>query len=341
MLHTAFASVAAAVAAAVAVIAAVVATAVSLAQAESEPSLQFGALFGQLKTPTSESLGAPQATLGRALFWDTRLSSNGKIACASCHMADEGSSDRRAFSVDAKNKLTSRHSQPIFNATLQTAGLRWTGDRASAAAQAEGSMTGSMGFDDKTAALVNLKKHYDKTAFATAFAGNSDAVTLKNMAVAIEAYEATLITPAPFDRYLAGETNALSAEQKEGMRNFVTIGCAGCHSGALLGGTLQMKFGLLKNYWTETKSEKIDEGKFIVTKNEADKHVFRVAMLRNIAETAPYFHDGSVAKLEDAVRIMADVQLGRKLTAGESRSIVAFLKSLSGATPKHYAPPEK
>ena len=125
------------------------------------------------------------------------------------------------------------------------------------------------------------------------------------------------------------------------MSTFVSVGCAGCHSGPLLGGMLQMEFGVLKDYWLETKSSKVDAGKFTASKNEADKHVFRVSMLRNIANTAPYFHDGSVAKLEDAVRIMADVQLGKKLTERESAAIIAFLQSLSGETPKHYAPPER
>ncbi|TAG04154.1 MAG: cytochrome-c peroxidase [Burkholderiales bacterium] len=315
-----------------------VALAVS-AQPEPEPREAFAAMFGQIKPVAQAAIDAPAAKLGRALFWDQRLSVNGKIACATCHMPEDGSSDRRQFSTDARDKPTSRHSQPIYNSTLQTAGLRWTGDRASAAAQAEGSMTGSMGFETRELALANLKKHYDAKSFAAAFPGDADPVTIKNMAQAIDVYESTLNTPAPFDRYLAGDNAALTAAQKAGMRTFVNVGCAGCHSGALLGGTLQMKFGLTKDYWLETKSKKVDEGKFAATKNEADKHVFRVAMLRNVVDTAPYFHDGSVAKLDDAVRVMASVQLGRQLTDAETASIVEFLKSLSGKRPANYAPP--
>jgi cytochrome c peroxidase len=311
------------------------------AQQPDEPREQFGAIFGRVEAPTQAAIDAPIATLGRALYWDQRLSANGKIACASCHMPEDGSSDRRTFPIDARDKTTARHSQPIYNAMLQKAGLRWIGDRATGAAQAEGSMTGSMGFENRDLALAALAKHYDKASFNTAFPSDESPVTLKNMAVAIEAYEATLNTPAPFDRYLAGDNNALTAAQKEGMRTFVSVGCAGCHSGALLGGTLQMKFGTVKDYWLETKSTKIDEGKFLATKNEADKYVFRVPMLRNIADTAPYFHDGSVAKLDDAVRVMASVQLGRQLSQSETTSIVAFLQSLSGQTPKNYAPPGK
>jgi cytochrome c peroxidase len=118
------------------------------------------------------------------------------------------------------------------------------------------------------------------------------------------------------------------------------VGCAGCHSGALLGGSMSMKFGVTKDYWLETKSTKPDEGRFLSTKKEEDKFVFRVAMLRNIANTAPYFHDGSVQKLDDAVRVMASVQLGRQLGDAETKSIVTFLESLSGSTPANYAPPK-
>jgi cytochrome c peroxidase len=311
------------------------------AQQEPEPRETLGAMFGQIKAVAQTSIDAPIASLGRALFWDERLSVNGKIACATCHMPEDGSSDRRTFPIDARGKPTSRHSQPIYNSTLQTAGLRWTGDRPSAAAQAEGSMTGSMGFDTRELALTNLKKHYDDASFVAAFPGETDPVTIKNAARAIDAYEATLNTPAPFDRYLAGDNGALTPQQKAGMRTFVNVGCAACHSGPLLGGTLQMKFGLTKHYWLETKSAKIDDGKFLATKNDADKHVFRVAMLRNITDTAPYFHDGSVAKLNDAVRIMASVQLGRQLTEAEITSIIEFMKSLSGKQPANYARPTK
>ena len=162
-----------------------------------------------------------------------------------------------------------------------------------------------------------------------------------NYGRAIEAYEATLVTPAPFDRFLAGNDAALSAAQKDGLRAFIANGCAGCHSGALLGGTMNQRFGLMKDYWLETRSAKVDVGRFSATKKEEDRYVFRVPMLRNVAKTAPYFHDGSVAELERAVRVMAAVQLGRTLDDATTKSIVAFLESLSGEVPANYAPPGK
>ena len=154
-----------------------------------------------------------------------------------------------------------------------------------------------------------------------------------------QAYQATLTTPAAFDRYLAGDDSALSARQQNGLRAFISTGCAGCHNGPHLGGMAFHRFGLVKNYWLETGSDKLDVGRFAVTKKEEDRYVFRVPMLRNVAKTAPYFHDGSVDRLDRAVRIMASVQLGRTLDDTTVTDIVAFLESLTGEVPPHYAPP--
>lgn len=150
-------------------------------QSTPEPRDQFGALFRRIEAPSQAAIDSPMAILGRALFWDERLSANGKVSCASCHMPEDGSSDRRQFSVDARGKNTSRHSQPIYNSMLQTGELRWTGDRPSGAAQAEGSMTGSMGFENRELALANLAKHYDKASFAAAFPAEESPVNRKNI----------------------------------------------------------------------------------------------------------------------------------------------------------------
>jgi cytochrome c peroxidase len=276
--------------------------------------------------------------LGRALFWDTRVSRDGRTACASCHEAGDWSSDRRLSSIDARGKPTARHSQPVFNAMGQSS-LRWIGDRANGAAQAEGSITGSMGFDKKEDVIPVLKSLDYSPAFAAAFPADADPVTPRNYGLALQAYQATLATPAPFDRFLAGDDSALDAKQREGLRAFMGAGCAACHNGPLLGGNTLQKFGLVKEYWLETKSPKIDLGRYLATKQETDKHVFRVPMLRNIAKTAPYFHDGSVDKLEDAVRIMGSVQLGRTLPESDLSAIAAFLESLSGEVPANYRTP--
>ncbi len=303
-----------------------------------DPALRqdAAATFGVVRAGTAPA--APEAALGRALYWDTRLSADGKTACASCHPASAWGADERRLSPDARGELTSRHSPTVFNASLQPA-LRWLGDRKTLEQQAEGSITGSMGFASKEAGVARLRQLQYDTGFRTAFPNDADPVSAANYGRAIAAYEATLLTPAPFDRYLAGDERALDRAQRAGLRAFMTIGCAGCHNGALLGGTTFQKFGLVKDYWLETGSEKPDIGREALTKRAEDRYYFRVAMLRNVARTAPYFHDGSVATLDRAVRVMAAVQLGRTLDETTVASIVAFLDSLTGEVPAHYAPP--
>ncbi|PYM67735.1 MAG: cytochrome-c peroxidase [Candidatus Rokuibacteriota bacterium] len=294
------------------------------------------ALFGQVKASTAAP--SPQVELGRALFWDTRLSADGKTACASCHPARDWGADRRRFSPDARGALTSRHSPTIFNSVSQPM-LRWLGDRKNGADQAESSMTGSMGFASKDAGVAKLAELEYMPKFRAAFPQDAQPLSAANYARALASYEATLTTPAPFDRFLAGDDSALTEPQKAGLKTFVSTGCAGCHNGVNLGGTTLQKFGLTKDYWLETGSEKPDPGRFAVTKKEEDRYVFRVPMLRNVAKTAPYFHDGTVERLDRAVRVMASVQLGRTLDDAAVSSIVSFLESLTGDVPSNYAPP--
>jgi cytochrome c peroxidase len=280
----------------------------------------------------------PEAELGRALYWDVRLSSDGKTSCGSCHAARDWGADRRPFSRDARGKLTSRHSPSVFNSMAQPT-LRWLGDRKTGADQAESSMTGSMGFESNQAGVERLRDAQYLAAFHKAYPDDAEPLTPRNYSRALAAYQATLVTPAAFDRFLAGDHSALNERQKNGLRAFISTGCAGCHNGPLLGGTALHRFGLVKNYWLETGSEEIDPGRYAMTKKEEDRYVFRVPMLRNIAKTAPYFHDGSVESLDRAVRIMASVQLGRALDDATVGAIVSFLESLTGEVPQHYAPP--
>lgn len=318
---------------------------VALTASGAKPSDRHAALreeaiatFGRIEAASAEAVRTPLARLGRELFWDPRLSANGRTACASCHSAADGGGDRRRFSPDARGRLTARHSQTVFNAMLQPS-LRWTGDRKSGAHQAERSLTGSMGFERADAVVPLLRRHGYEPSFRHAFPSEEDPVTPGNYARALEAYQATLVTPGPFDRYLAGEAGALDATQLRGLELFLSVGCADCHHGRLLGGSRLRKFGVTKDYWLATGSERRDEGLYESTKAEDDRYKFRVPMLRNIAETAPYFHDGSVADLKQAVQVMADVQLGGRLPEAEADALVAFLRSLSGPGPEHYAPP--
>jgi cytochrome c peroxidase len=293
------------------------------------------ALFGQVSAPAAVT---PEAELGRALYWDERVSLDGKTSCGSCHFARDWGADRRRFSPDARGALTSRHSPTIFNSMGQPA-LRWLSDRKTGADQAEGSLTGSLGFASKEAALEKLRQLDYLASFRAAYPKEAEAMTLARYGEAVAAYQATLVTPAPFDRFLGGDDAALSPVQKAGLRAFMANGCAACHSGALLGGTALQKCGVVKDYWLETGSTKVDMGRFAATKKEEDKYVFRVPMLRNVEKTAPYFHDGSVDDLGRAVRIMGSVQLGKTLDDATVAAIVAFLGSLTGEVPVNYAPP--
>jgi cytochrome c peroxidase len=308
--------------------------------ASADDTLRQDALerFGRLDAPAPAALATPEVELGRALFWDPRVSLDGKTACASCHPVADWGADKRKASIDAKGLPTSRHSPTIFNSVGQPT-LRWLGDRKNAADQAEGSMTGSMGFASKADGIAKLEELRYAAAFKVAYPGDAEAMTPANYGRAISAYEATLVTPAPFDRFLAGDDKALTEKQKAGLRTFIATGCAACHNGALLGGTTMRKFGVTRDYWLETGSAKPDVGRFATTKKEEDRYVFRVPMLRNVAKTQPYFHDGSVETLDRAVRVMAAVQLGRKLDDATAASIVDFLEALTGDAPANYAPP--
>jgi cytochrome c peroxidase len=173
--------------------------------------------------------------------------------------------------------------------------------------------------------------------FAQAFPGQADPLTADNWGKAIGTYMRTLVTPSPFDAFLTGDDHALPPSAQAGLRTFMQVGCATCHNGVGIGGGMYQKFGRVEEYWRATGTTAIDKGRVDVTQNPADAYVFKVASLRNVAMTSPYFHDGSVATLPAAVRIMARVQLGRTLTDAEVTNIVAFLRTLTGPLPAGFA----
>lgn len=293
-------------------------------------------LFGIVEH--AQSPGAPSAELGRALFWDARVSADGKTSCASCHSSADWGGDSRRVPVDARGKSMPRNSPTVFNALSQPA-LRWLADRKSGAELAEGLITGPLGFAAKPDAVERLHALGYEAQFRAAFPADAQPVSAANYARALEVYQATLATPAPFDRFLAGDASALTPREQAGLRKFIATGCAGCHGGPLLGGTTVQKFGLTRDYWTATGSKVIDPGLFAVTRKEEDRYRFRVPMLRNVAKTAPYFHDGSVESLGRAVQVMAATQLGREMDEAMAADIAAFLGSLTGTQPAHFAPP--
>jgi len=296
--------------------------------------------FGILTAPKPATPPDPVVELGHALYWDASISVNGQMSCASCHPAKAWGADSVPFSIDAKGVTNIRHTPTIFNSVYKPV-QRWLGDRTSLAQQAEGSLTGSLGFPNRDAALARLKERGYETAFRAAFPAEATPLTTKNYGIAVGAYEATLVTPGPFDRFLNGDLAALTPAQKNGLRAFLDTGCTACHAGPLLGGTDFQKFGITRDYWLATGSSNRDQGRVAITKKEEDRFVFHVPTLRNIARTGPYFHDGSVRQLDAAVRIMADLQLGVVLDEPTTRAIVAFLGTLTGPVPANYAPPTR
>jgi cytochrome c peroxidase len=250
---------------------------------------------------------ARHAALGATLFADKRLSHDGTVACASCHPLDRAGADGEAHSITADAGRTAMNTPTVFNAVYSFR-FNWTGLFDSLEAELDAPLAKAMHSDWPTLERTVRDDAAYRRAFAAAF---PDGVTVANIKEALVAFERTLVTPdAPFDRFLRGDGNALDAEAREGYRLFKEYGCSSCHQGANVGGNMLQRFGLFGG--------------------ARDPRLFRVPSLRNIARTAPYFHDGSAATLEEAIATMAQAQLGRQLPGAAVSRIAAFLDSLSG-----------
>jgi len=267
--------------------------------------------------------------LGRMLFFDPRLSSSGVISCATCHNLALGGTDRLPLSYGHGFQLTGRNAPTVLNAAFFQNQF-WDGraqgleEQAKGPIQAAGEM--NMPADEAVARIKSIQGYHEY--FKKAFPGEEDPITFDNIVKAIAAFERTLITPNDaLDRYLRGDKNALSPQAIRGMETFERIGCTSCHAGPALSSGAMMKFD-----WGS------DAGKASWTNDPKDEKFFRVQTLRNVSLTGPYFHDGSVETLEEAVTIMARVQLGHELTDQERDDIVAFLKSLVGEMPQVEVP---
>jgi cytochrome c peroxidase len=272
--------------------------------------------------------------LGKALFFDPRLSASGVFSCNSCHNLATGGDDNLETSIGHGWQKGPRNSPTALNSVLNEAQF-WDGRAEDLKAQAKGPIQAGVEMantPDKVVATLNSMPQYVEW-FKAAFPADKSSVSFDNMAKAIEAFEATLLTPAPFDKYLNGDDAALSAEQKKGLALFMDKGCSGCHGGVNIGGHGYYPFGVVEKPGAEVLPEN-DKGRFTVTKTADDQYVFRAAPLRNVAVTAPYFHSGKVWDLKQAVAIMSSSQLGTELKPDEVNSIVAFLNSLTGEVPR-------
>ncbi len=272
--------------------------------------------------------------LGKALFFDPRLSASGVFSCNSCHNVGTGGDDNLETSIGHGWQKGPRNSPTVFNAVFNEAQF-WDGRAEDLKAQAKGPIQAGVEMANTPENVVlTLKSMPQYVAwFEGAFPGEADPVTFDNMARAIEAFEATLITPAPFDAYLNGDDQALTFEQKKGLSLFMAKGCAACHNGVNVGGHGYYPFGVIERPGADILPEN-DKGRFAVTQTADDEYVFRASPLRNIAVTAPYFHSGKVWDLEQAVGIMGSSQLGEELNDEEVRLITAFMHSLTGQVPE-------
>jgi len=276
--------------------------------------------------------------LGRLLYFETRASSDNTVSCARCHQPALFGTDALPKAIGAEHRPNPRNAPTVLNAGIQFV-QHWRGDRTSMEDQATKALIAPPSFGNPSyeSAMAKLKAIPGYAAlFAQAFPGQTDPVTADNWGLAIGAYMRTLVTPSPFDAFLAGDDRALSPAAQAGLRSFMQIGCVGCHNGVGVGGSMYQKFGLVEDYWKATASPSIDKGRFDVTQDTVDTYVFKVPSLRNVAMTPPYFHDGSVSTLPAAVRVMARVQLGRTLADREVADIVAFLESLTGRLPADF-----
>jgi cytochrome c peroxidase len=277
--------------------------------------------------------------LGRKLFFDPRLSLDGTVSCATCHRPALYGTDALPKSIGVEHRLNARNAPTVLNAALQFK-AHWIGDRANVEEQAMRSLIGHASFGNADfAAVVRRIKALPgyEAEFKQAFPNDPEPVKPANWGKAIGAYERTLVTPSPFDAYLKGDAKALPPPAQNGLKAFIEIGCVSCHNGVGVGGSSFQKFGVFEDYWKKTGSPLIDEGRFTHTQDPADKYLFKVPSLRNVTMTPPYFHDGSVVTLPQAVRIMGQVQLGKELTDQEVNNLAAFLNSLTGERPEDFA----
>lgn len=282
--------------------------------------------------------------LGKMLFYDPRLSQSGFISCNSCHNLATYGVDNLPTSVGHDWAIGPRNAPTVLNAALHSTQF-WDGRAEDVEEQAGGPILNPIemaipGEGMAVERIASMQEYVDR--FGDAFPEADEPLSYANIARAIGAFERTLSTPDRFDRFLEGDTEALSDDELAGLKTFVDSGCAGCHSGPGLGGRMMARFGMVESYWEATRefvtrdqpTMPMDVGRFAVTQKEEDLYVFKVPSLRNITRTYPYFHDGSVWDLRDATQVMARVQLGRELDEQQLDQLMAFYQALEGEIPE-------
>jgi len=285
----------------------------------------FGALPTEASNPDN-AITPAKVELGRVLYYEPRLSKNHDVSCNTCHLLDRYGVDGKPTSTGHREQVGGRNAPTVYNAALHIAQF-WDGRAADVEEQAKGPVMNpiemAMPSEETVVEVLESIPGY-APLFAAAFPEEEKPISYDNMANAIGAFERKLLTPSPFDAFLAGDDDALSDEQLAGLDVFLSAGCIACHQGPAIGGGLYQKIGVIKPYPTE------DPGRKEITGNEADLRVFKVPSLRNIAKTGPYLHNGSIQELDEMIRIMAEYQLGIPIDDAQVKEIIAFLGSLTG-----------
>ncbi|BDM64653.1 cytochrome b6 [Shewanella sp. NFH-SH190041] len=279
--------------------------------------------------PPAKITEPDKVELGKMLYFDPRLSKSGFISCNSCHNLSLGGVDAIPTSIGDQWQQGPINAPTVLNANYMLAQF-WDGRAKDLQEQAGGPIANpkEMGYSHELAVETIASMPAYRAKFNAVYGNNK--ITIDRLTDAIAAFEKTLVTPnSPFDHYLQGNQQAISPEAKAGYALFKNSGCIACHQGPAVGGTMYMKMGLFKPFHTNNPAQ----GRKDVTGNNADKFVFKVPTLRNIELTYPYFHDGSVWTLEQAVNTMADIQLNRHFTTKQTQELVAFLRSLTGEQP--------
>lgn len=270
--------------------------------------------------------------LGKMLYFEPRLSKSGLFSCNTCHNLSTGGVSNLPTDIGHRWAVGPINGPTALNSAFNILQF-WDGRAKDLEEQAQGPILnpGEMGMPDKALVMERIRSipEYAKL-FSKAFPREKEPLTYENIARAIAAFERTLLTPGRFDRFLQGDRKALTDNEKKGLILFAEKGCVTCHNGVAVGGNSFQKMGVVKSFATSSPAR----GRIGVTKDENDLMHFKVPILRNIEKTYPYFHDGSVWSLEEAVRTMAEVQLGSELNDNEVADIVAFLKSLTGKIPE-------
>ena len=292
----------------------------------------FAPLPARFESPTNPITDA-KLELGHMLYFEPRLSKNHDIPCSSCHPLDTFGVDNKPVSLGHRNQLGTRNSPTVYNAAGLVAQF-WDGRATDVEDQAGQPVLNpiEMAMPDEARAVATLRSMPEYVErFARAFPGQAEPLTYANMGAAIGAFERVLVTPDRFDAYLNGDTSALTAAELHGFRRFVELGCAACHNGPTLGGATFEFLGLIADY-----PDKTDQGVWEVSKKDADRMLFRTPGLRNVVPTAPYFHDGSIADLAVAIRLMGRHQLGLSIAEVDVTALLAFMNALTGKLPEKW-----